>query len=436
MSKGNIINEGGYNVIFEIELLKNDVQSEGDVFVVDTFNVHTGELLSVRYNSLKTLTHAYPSKEVVIRKLKNIINRRAPDNLDADCLTSILTKLWNETTPSKKTKYTQSSVHSFIKSMPEWNMLWKIFKLGVIARHKPVDAFTSMHVKDTYIVTLCIRTRKGIYPVLRRFTGDLGSKEFTKKLTLGRILDVAEAVLETLSYFSLYGFFHHGDVKSNNILWKDMPDGSIIVRLADYDTMVQIPDHVALNSLDMSVVTDLYASPFSVSAQTFDSSFAYFQSKSILIPQDITARTIRKSWEPLKATHAHKRQEGNKNWRCDLLNMLVSKSDLYSLGLVIAAFGLSSTITSKKVINKLSGFVRNLVTIEQMPIGSFDPHKETPVLHASNNTDCIMTISDATIQLSQSEQASRQKKSMHQFTPNLIHRNAHFNRGLRPQFEN
>eukprot|EP00798_Chlamydomonas_sp_ICE-L_P000827 gene827-2218_t len=400
MSKGNIISSGGFNVICEIELLKNDVQSEGDVFVVDTFDVHTGELSSVRYNSLKTLTHAYPSKEVVIRKLNNILNRRAPENLDNDCLTSILTKLWNKTTPSKKTKYTNSFVHSFLKDMPEWNMLWKIFKLGVIARHKPVDAFTSMHVNDTYIVTLCIRTSKGIYPVMRRFTGDLGSKEFTKKLTLGRILDVAEAVLDTLSYFSLYGFFHHGDVKLKNILWKDMPDGSIIVRLADYDTMVQIPDHVALNSLDMSIVSDLYASPFRVSAQTFDRSFAYFQSKSILIPHDINARTIRKSWETLIATHAHKRQ-GNKNWRCDLLNMLVSKSDLYSVGLVIAAFRLSSTNTSRKAINKLSGFVRNLVTIGQMPMGSFDPHKETPVLHASKNTDGIMTISDATIQLSQ-----------------------------------
>eukprot|EP00798_Chlamydomonas_sp_ICE-L_P017272 gene17272-23588_t len=403
--KGKSLGSGGYNVISEIELLRNDVRAEGDgVFVVDTFDVRTGDLRSVRYNSIKTLTHAYPSKDVVIRKLKNISNRRAPANLDTDCLTSILTGLWNTTTPTEKKRYTQSFVHAFLKDMPEWNMLWKIFNLGVIARHKPVDAFTSLHVKDTYIVTLCIRTSKGIYPVLRRFTGDLGAKEFVKKLTIGRVLDVAEAVLDTLSYFSLYGFFHHGDVKMNNILWKDMPDGSIIVRLADYDTMVQIPDHVSLNSVDMSSVTELYASPFRVSAQTFDRAFAYVQSISKLIPHDIDARSLRNSWEPLIATHAYKRQAGNKNWRCDLLNMLVSKSDLYSLGIVIAAFGVNTINISTKAINRLSRFVRDLLTIGQMPMGSFDPHKETPVLQAANNTEGgggIMTISDATIQLSQ-----------------------------------
>jgi hypothetical protein len=195
----------------------------------------------------------------------------------------------------------------------------------------------------------------------------------------------------------------------SNILWKDMPDGSIIVRLADYDSMVQIPDHVSLNSVDMSTMTVMYASPFHVSAQIFERNYSYLKSESTLIPPDIDARTLYTSWDPLIATHAEKRQSGENNWRCDLLNLLVSKSDLYSLGMVIAAFGFNRTTTlSRKAVNKLSGFVRDLITVGKMPMGSFDPRTETPTQVGANNqhvegsrrSSSIMTISDATIQLS------------------------------------
>jgi hypothetical protein len=396
------LGEGGYNIVFDLRQLVRAYPSAE--YLVDTLDLVTCEFKTQRFASAAELVAAY-SDDIVVRDMKHVEERQVAESLARDCFTTLLTSKWNENAPDA-TRYKRAKVSAYVKSLPEWEMLWTICKRGIYARHAPLDAFTSMHVRQGSTMTLCVRTKGGgVYPVLRRFEGDIGSLRFLREeATLGVLLDVAESILNTLTYFSIYGVFHHHDIKTSNVLWRRNASGSIETRLSDYDTLVNVPDHVALFNVDMSSVTKLYASPMRLTSKVFLDNFDYARAKRAfpMAPEDLTGQEVLDSWLPLVREHARGRRRGNSNLQCDMLDTVLTKNDLYSLGCLIAEFPLQAETarTKRKMQQGVGGFIRDLMCAGPLAVQAFSVADSVAVgkMQSPANSG-IMSLSDATMRL-------------------------------------
>lgn len=395
------LGKGGYNVIFDLSQLVRAYPSSE--YLVDTLDLVTCEFKTQRFASAAALVTAY-SDDIVVRDMLQVADRQVAESLTRDCFTTLLTSKWNEVAPDG-TRYKRSTVSSYVKSLPEWEMLWTICKRGIYARHDPLDTFTSLHVRQGGVMTLCVRTRGGgIYPVLRRYEGDIGSLRFLREeATLGVLLDVVESILNTLTYFSIYGVFHHHDIKTSNVLWRKTFSGAIETRLSDYDTLVTVPDHVALFNVDMSSVTKLYASPMRLTPKIFLDNFDYARAKRAfpMVPEDLTGKEVLDSWMPLIREHARGRRRGNSNLQCDMLDTVLTKNDLYSLGCLIAEFPLQAETarTNRKLQQGLGGFIRDLMLAGPLAVQAFSAGESAVIGKMRSPTNGIMSLSDATIRL-------------------------------------
>jgi hypothetical protein len=407
---GKVIGSGTFNVIRTID----DIAASSKYYV-DTFDILTGKMGTTVYMTRHKLIDTFANKLIIrevgqllrndYMKTTNLLTVSNDDKTSSiNCFSRLLYSHWNT---KKKQSHTLSFVNNVVQHFPEWTMLWVIFTQGIISQHHPLEDFTIFYTDPTapHIVTLCIRTDDLVLPVYRRFDGDITSPRFSEKACLGHLFELIESVLLTLTYYTMYGLYHHFDIKPKNLLFS-INRSSITIRLGDYDGLAYLLPDIPLSSMTI-YMSDGYSSPVVINNKDdFLSSFTILRDISSYIKDNdkFNAEYIWESWQPIMNHHV----SGDKSkgpTKCSLLDLVLTKNDLYGLGATIMSFNIShkNTKTIKK-IKEVYKFGMDLMYGCLFNINEFDLEgTESPFVNNKihkNNLHAIATISDAAIRLS------------------------------------
>ena len=398
MIGGRILGKGAFNTI---KTLDDVAQGTSPVFFVDTFDIMTGSFNTISYPSRKKLLDIKLRDQIVIREISNLYgtdletvesnntgsSKQPLKDPEQDCLTKHLFAHWNSRSGQrhKKPAYTIEFIESLLKNLPEWLLLWRMFKKGIFLKHHAVGEFLILHTdtEEPTVVTLCIRTDSSVFPVYRLMSGDIESIEFVSNASLFDLLNMVESVLLTLVYYSIYGMYHHIDIKPRNILF-DKKDMSIM--LADYESSITLPGNVPIIDI-IARSTDIYTSPlFSMDNKEFSEKFKGLKTYAPSIPESMTSDHIWSTWRSIINEHVKDTRE-----TCDLSDFLLTKNDLYALGCSLLSFGM--THPNKMVDTKIRSQVVELGLDLMRGCSHFGKHDNTG--KKTRKKQGIATISEA-----------------------------------------
>ena len=410
---GRVLGSGTFNVIKTIDSI-----NESPSYYVDYFDLLTGRFSTSVYSSKKKLIDTFVNK-IVLREIVKLNSMQNPVEFSYDtndsgkgvrtisnnCFSRLLHSHWNSI-PVRST-YKRSFVNTLLKLIPEWMMLWIIFSQGILLQHHAIDEFTIFYTdpSEPTVVALCIRTENTIFPVYKRFDGDITDRVFTEKACLNTIFDMVESVLLTLTYCTMYGLYHHFDIKPKNIMYKrtrSVSNNAIKIRLGDYDGLTPLPNEVPLTKLTV-LMSDGYSSPAIVNDRNeFISSFEVLRSLSSYVRNNVSAVDIWNSWQPLLEHHVNG-EKSKESSRCSLLDLVLAKNDLYGLGSTLLSFTLVHTNAStKKKLREVYKFGMDLMYGSVFSLKEFgldESSKISPFVKQDGQSQ-ITTISEAASRLS------------------------------------
>lgn len=359
---GQTIGNGGYNIIKTLNSI-----SSSRLYYVDTYDILNGVIETTIIDSRSKLLKEYGNK-IIIRELNmndgpSLIDISSfPDGPNqsseyvGSCFVKLLYNHWK-----KYQLINIAFIDNLVKYIPEWNMLWLIYQRGIIYQHHSIDHFTTFYTKPSnpHIVTICIRTDNLVIPVYKRFNGDITRNIFIKHVNLKNIFDMVENLLLTLTYFMMYDFHHHFDIKPKNILFKksrETKGGYIITtRLGDYDGIFSIysdiNSDIHINDIRV-IITHGYSSPFNYDNETdFLNSF---RSLPHVVHKFVNGKTIWQSWQTLINQHVKPYNVRDKK-KCSIVDKVMVKNDIYAIGATILSFSYNINKNNKGLVKKMNG---------------------------------------------------------------------------------